>query len=201
MATVLQDPKQISNTTNPTERDKHAAVPLEVMWERQFEIEAKDNGVNTFQANGSIDFQIQVEDKQVKHQEFNNSDLWMDMFKKPLEGLTNIAGGIANETPDALIDLGKKLVGETAKQPEIQPEKQKEAQVAQWQNFVTQKRGETNAAISQVTMQRKIEEVLYIVGAPPTEDTAAELDLNTAMDVQNLYTVDKHVWRARKTLK
>lgn len=141
--------------------------------------------------------EIQVEDKQVKSSEFN-PDLLREMFEKPLKNMTNIAGGIVSETPDALKDLGKQIAGVAEKQTEIQPEKQKEVQVAQWQNFVIQKTGETNAAISKVTMQRKMEEALYIVGAPPTENTAAELELNTSLAVKNLNSIDKYVWMTRK---
>src|SRR3989344_2549015 len=119
MGAALQDPKQISNTTNPTERDKINAtpktnvVPLEVMWERQFEQEQslareKADAVAEaerilFSSTGSINFtEIQVEDKPVIKQEIQSSNFVnYDLFFKPLESAVNIAGSIMNEAPAA----------------------------------------------------------------------------------------------------
>ena len=219
MATAVQDPQQLSNINSPAERDKinavpkTNAVPLEVMWERQYEQEQslkqeQSNAVAEverilFPPSGSM--MNEFKPVEVTSETMFNPDMFRDMFEKPLKDMTNIASGIASriasETPGALIDLGKHLAGVVEPQPEIKPEKQKEAQNAQWQAFVTQKTGETNASVSQVRMQRRMEEALYIVGAPPTEDTAAELNLNTGMDIKNLNTIDKLVWLARKRSK
>ncbi|OGE14762.1 hypothetical protein A2111_02830 [Candidatus Daviesbacteria bacterium GWA1_38_6] len=216
MGAALQDPKQISNTANSTaERDKNKAIPLEVMWERQYETaqsleQEQSNAVAEaerilFPSTGSMNFtEIQVEDKPIAQEEKTSMfdpDMYLNMFTKPLEGLSNIAGSIVNETPiaiDAAGDLLKQVIGEKEKQPQERQSTQKELEETQWKNFVTQKTGEINAVISQVAMQRKMEEALYIIGEPTPQDAAEVLVSNTSMDAQNLNTIDKHIWIAKK---
>lgn len=118
---------------------------------------------------------------------FSSTGSMLNEFKPLLENVTNIAGGIVSETPGAFIDLGKQIAGVVEKQPEIQPEDQKEVQVAQWQQYRVSKLEETDKKVSQESMQQLMKAALLVPGGID-QNAAAELGLNSSFARENIMT-------------
>lgn len=212
--TAVQDPITQINTTSPNERDKNTAVPLEVMWERQFEQEQslsqeKSDAVaeaqRIFSSTGSMLNQfkplevtsetigIQVEDKQVKSSAFNQ-DMWMDMFKKPLENATNIAGTLINEAPttvEAIQDLGQMILKgpelNQQNQPQMTQEKAEEVQINQWKQYRVGKIEETNRQVKIEERQQLMKAALLIPGGV-TQESVVDLGYQGSFSQENILT-------------
>lgn len=211
--TAVQDQTLNPNPTSPAERKNNVPQWGDAAWERKLYeteplAEEQSKAVTEaerilFPSTGSMNFtEIQVEDKPISKQEIQDSNLVnYDLFFKPLENVTNIAGTIINEAPvavEALADLGKQITGVTEKQQEITPEKQKEAQINQWKEYRAGKIEETDRRVGQVEMEMKMKEALRITGGPVAEDAASVLGMNSSLSQENIMTRDKLLALATK---
>lgn len=100
------------------------------------------------------DITSQVEDKTVTQEENTlfNPDLFRDMFKKPLEGVSNIAAGVVGEIPSAGLDLLKEI---TSLAPEAEPKDPEEAKNENDNLWVRQKQENLEVQIENVPIQKQ----------------------------------------------